>query len=189
MNKSVSSFMIDDLLENGPKRRSRSQKAQPQAVEEFENRLSENSFVPLSIPESGVFSIRHWLAQGVAHRAAKRDHWQEIAEGTGVVAGTTNASPSSTSSTLEESVKKPRKARTAFTDTQLAELEANFEKQKYLSVQDRIQLASRLKLNDTQVKTWYQNRRTYLKLKLLPIAGYTKSILYPPISLKGSSSP
>ncbi|VDL91241.1 unnamed protein product [Schistocephalus solidus] len=115
--------------------------------------------IPLSIPESGVFSITHWLAQGVAHREAKRGQWHETAQGTGFVAGNTTASPSSTSSNIEESVKKPRKARTAFTDTQLAELEANFEKQKYLSVQDRIQLASRLKLNDTQVKTWYQNRR------------------------------
>ncbi|CDI98045.1 barh homeobox protein [Echinococcus multilocularis] len=59
--------------------------------------------------------------------------------------------------------KKPRKARTAFTDSQLSELERNFESQKYLSVQDRIQLANRLKLNDTQVKTWYQNRRTKWK--------------------------
>lgn len=58
--------------------------------------------------------------------------------------------------------KKPRKARTAFTDSQLSELERNFESQKYLSVQDRIQLANRLKLNDTQVKTWYQNRRCVL---------------------------
>uniref|UniRef100_A0A5K3EK31 Homeobox domain-containing protein n=1 Tax=Mesocestoides corti TaxID=53468 RepID=A0A5K3EK31_MESCO len=60
-------------------------------------------------------------------------------------------------------LKKPRKARTAFTDSQLTELERNFESQKYLSVQDRIQLANRLKLNDTQVKTWYQNRRTKWK--------------------------
>ena len=37
-------------------------------------------------------------------------------------------------------------------------LEKSFEKQKYLSVQDRIELANRLELNDTQVKTWYQNR-------------------------------
>lgn len=55
--------------------------------------------------------------------------------------------------------KKPRKARTAFTDHQLKTLEKSFEKQKYLSVQDRMELAARLNLTDTQVKTWYQNRR------------------------------
>lgn len=55
--------------------------------------------------------------------------------------------------------KKQRKARTAFTDNQLQTLEKSFERQKYLSVQDRMELASKLHLTDTQVKTWYQNRR------------------------------
>lgn len=55
--------------------------------------------------------------------------------------------------------KKQRKARTAFTDSQLQTLETNFERQKYLSVQDRMELAAKLSLTDTQVKTWYQNRR------------------------------
>ena len=55
--------------------------------------------------------------------------------------------------------KKQRKARTAFTDHQLQTLEKKFEQQKYLSVQDRMELAAKLQLTDTQVKTWYQNRR------------------------------
>uniref|UniRef100_A0A1I7UAL1 Homeobox domain-containing protein n=1 Tax=Caenorhabditis tropicalis TaxID=1561998 RepID=A0A1I7UAL1_9PELO len=59
--------------------------------------------------------------------------------------------------------KKSRKARTIFTDKQLQELENTFEKQKYLSVQDRMDLAHRMGLSDTQVKTWYQNRRTKWK--------------------------
>ncbi|XP_047275572.1 barH-like 2 homeobox protein isoform X1 [Homo sapiens] len=57
--------------------------------------------------------------------------------------------------------KKPRKARTAFSDHQLNQLERSFERQKYLSVQDRMDLAAALNLTDTQVKTWYQNRRCY----------------------------
>ncbi|GAA48629.1 Homeobox protein ceh-31 [Clonorchis sinensis] len=59
--------------------------------------------------------------------------------------------------------KKNRKARTAFTDQQLSELEHSFDKQKYLAVQDRMELAARLGLSDMQVKTWYQNRRTKWK--------------------------
>ena len=55
--------------------------------------------------------------------------------------------------------RKQRKARTAFTDHQLQTLEKSFERQKYLSVQDRLELAAKLSLTDTQVKTWYQNRR------------------------------
>ncbi|XP_004928587.1 homeobox protein B-H1-like [Bombyx mandarina] len=73
--------------------------------------------------------------------------------------------------------KKQRKARTAFTDHQLQTLEKSFERQKYLSVQDRMELAAKLGLTDTQVKTWYQNRRTKWKrqtavgLELLAEAG------------------
>ncbi|XP_018020076.2 barH-like 1 homeobox protein [Hyalella azteca] len=73
--------------------------------------------------------------------------------------------------------KKQRKARTAFSDSQLQTLEKNFERQKYLSVQDRMELAAKLGLTDTQVKTWYQNRRTKWKrqtavgLELLAEAG------------------
>ena len=58
--------------------------------------------------------------------------------------------------------KKPRKPRTAFTDLQLRTLEKMFERKKYLSVQERLEVASRLGLSDIQVKTWYQNRRSVL---------------------------
>lgn len=60
---------------------------------------------------------------------------------------------------MHSSGKKARKARTIFTDKQLHELESMFDKHKYLSVQDRMDLAQRMGLSDTQVKTWYQNRR------------------------------
>ncbi|CAD5229674.1 unnamed protein product [Bursaphelenchus okinawaensis] len=59
--------------------------------------------------------------------------------------------------------KKARKARTIFTDKQLQELETMFEKHKYLTVPVRMELAQRMGLSDTQVKTWYQNRRTKWK--------------------------
>ncbi|KAH9495679.1 BarH-like 2 homeobox protein, partial [Bulinus truncatus] len=84
---------------------------------------------------------------------------------------------STISSSMGCKSKKPRKARTAFTDHQLSVLEKTFERQKYLSVQDRMELASKLNLTDTQVKTWYQNRRTKWKrqtavgLELLAEAG------------------
>ena len=64
-------------------------------------------------------------------------------------------SPSQCSSTSDTSscsnLKKSRKSRTAFSDYQLNSLERSFEKHKYLSVQDRVELAARLNLTDTQV--------------------------------------
>ncbi|NWQ95091.1 BARH2 protein, partial [Burhinus bistriatus] len=64
--------------------------------------------------------------------------------------------------------KKPRKARTAFSDHQLNQLERSFERQKYLSVQDRMDLAAALNLTDTQVKTWDQNRSAPRLPRALP---------------------
>lgn len=52
-----------------------------------------------------------------------------------------------------------RKARTVFSDQQLQGLEKRFETQRYLSTPERIELATTLNLSETQVKTWFQNRR------------------------------
>ncbi|XP_050428949.1 homeobox protein BarH-like 1 isoform X2 [Adelges cooleyi] len=59
--------------------------------------------------------------------------------------------------------RKVRRRRTAFTHAQLAYLERKFRSQKYLSVADRSDVAETLNLSETQVKTWYQNRRTKWK--------------------------
>ena len=53
--------------------------------------------------------------------------------------------------------------RTVFTEKQLEGLETKFAEKKYLSVPDRMELASRLELSETQVKTWFQNRRMKCK--------------------------
>ena len=62
-------------------------------------------------------------------------------------------------SSFTTSLKRRRKLRTVFTSKQLAGLEKAFTDKKYLSVPDRIKLAMELELTDTQVKTWFQNRR------------------------------
>ena len=58
---------------------------------------------------------------------------------------------------------KPRRARTAFTYEQLVALENKFKTTRYLSVCERLNLALQLSLTETQVKIWFQNRRTKWK--------------------------
>ncbi|XP_067125799.1 homeobox protein slou-like [Centruroides vittatus] len=58
---------------------------------------------------------------------------------------------------------KPRRARTAFTYEQLVALENKFKTTRYLSVCERLNLALSLRLTETQVKIWFQNRRTKWK--------------------------
>ena len=60
-------------------------------------------------------------------------------------------------------IKRKRKLRTVFTEKQLEGLETKFAEKKYLSVPDRMELANRLELSETQVKTWFQNRRMKCK--------------------------
>ncbi|KAJ3604930.1 hypothetical protein NHX12_026981 [Muraenolepis orangiensis] len=58
---------------------------------------------------------------------------------------------------------KSRRIRTAFTVDQLRILEYSFSTSHYLSVLERHALASALRLSETQVKIWFQNRRTKWK--------------------------
>ncbi|CAL4122687.1 unnamed protein product, partial [Meganyctiphanes norvegica] len=55
---------------------------------------------------------------------------------------------------------RPKRARTTFTNDQLAQLEREFRRNQYLVGRERSLLAQRLGLSETQVKVWYQNRRT-----------------------------
>ncbi|XP_063166990.1 homeobox protein Nkx-3.1 [Candoia aspera] len=63
--------------------------------------------------------------------------------------------------------KQLKRSRAAFSHTQVIELERKFSHQKYLSAPERAHLARNLKLTETQVKIWFQNRRYKTKRKQL----------------------
>lgn len=115
-----------------------------------------------------------------AGRAHQPERWQGVHEGSpearAVAVGTEEsgaeglpASPGSPGSPrprrrrAESSCAKPRRARTAFTYEQLVALENKFRATRYLSVCERLNLALSLSLTETQVKIWFQNRRTKWK--------------------------
>ena len=70
---------------------------------------------------------------------------------------------------LQRPTTKPRKkrSRAAFSHAQVFELERRFSHQRYLSGPERADLAQALKLTETQIKIWFQNRRYKTKRKQL----------------------
>merc|ERR1712226_1176571 len=61
---------------------------------------------------------------------------------------------------IPTSISQTKRIRTAFSPSQLLKLEQAFEKNQYVVGAERKELAKTLNLSETQVKVWFQNRRT-----------------------------
>ncbi|CAH2322819.1 homeobox HMX2 [Pelobates cultripes] len=66
----------------------------------------------------------------------------------------------------DRQVNSKKKTRTVFSRSQVYQLESTFDMKRYLSSSERACLASSLQLTETQVKTWFQNRRNKWKRQL-----------------------
>uniref|UniRef100_A0A3B5A3Z6 Homeobox protein vent1-like n=1 Tax=Stegastes partitus TaxID=144197 RepID=A0A3B5A3Z6_9TELE len=77
--------------------------------------------------------------------------------------GYTSGSESDAGDDSEGETTQQRRLRTKFTSEQISKLENTFKKHRYLGATQRRRIAERLNLSETQVKTWFQNRRMKLK--------------------------
>lgn len=62
-------------------------------------------------------------------------------------------------SSLSSSSPRAKRVRTIFSAEQLERLEAEFARQQYMVGPERLVLAASLRLSESQVKVWFQNRR------------------------------
>ncbi|NP_001161491.1 vent 2 transcription factor [Saccoglossus kowalevskii] len=103
-----------------------------------------------SRPDTNDYEIAMILARNMA---------QQTSNDPSPIATSTPESPDSGCDGNNEHGPKRKRARTAFSNEQVYKLEKRFRAQKYLSATEREDVSRSIGLSDTQVKTWFQNRR------------------------------
>ncbi|XP_034755183.1 homeobox protein vent1-like [Etheostoma cragini] len=104
-----------------------------------------------------------------------------ISEISGYSSGYESEAASSEGSDMEKDAAQ-RRVRTKFTPEQIGKLEKIFTKHKYLDAGERVKAAQKLKLTETQVRTWFQNRRMKLKREVQDyLAPHIPPLMFQPL--------
>ncbi|XP_061585926.1 homeobox protein Nkx-3.1 [Cololabis saira] len=136
--KPVTSFLIEDILSNKDNTRINGKYCTPKTDRCSQWKEGSENWSAHLCPQKSAFGVP-----------------------TDSLATSCSSSPESSLS----SAGKQKRSRAAFTHLQVLELEKKFNHQKYLSAPERAHLASSLRLTETQVKIWFQNRRYKTKRK------------------------
>ncbi|KAF1509004.1 Homeobox protein vex1, partial [Eudyptula minor] len=114
--------------------------------------------------EKGPFSVE-WLAQssrGGAQPAAAARRPRSPSGDTGGQESPADLGESPPGP-LVAAVRLTVPARETFSAAQLQELERSFREQRYIGASEKRRLAAVLNLSQSQIKTWFQNRRMKFK--------------------------
>uniref|UniRef100_H3BXE7 Ventral homeobox n=1 Tax=Tetraodon nigroviridis TaxID=99883 RepID=H3BXE7_TETNG len=109
-----------------------------------------------------------------------------LSEMSGYSSGYDSEAASSEGLSVDEMEKESqqRRVRTKFTTEQINKLEKIFSKHKYLDARERMKTAKKLGLTETQVRTWFQNRRMKLKREMQDcFAPDVPPVLFQPLPL------